>query len=199
LLLRLQAGGADFTESIKGGTIPIMPSNVEIKAILRDRKRAEATAARLSKMEPQLIRQEDYFFPCKEARLKLRILAPDRGELIRYERPDVANTRCSRYLIARTLAPLILLEILTGMLGRAGVVEKERTLYVVDQTRVHFDRVVGLGEFLELEVVLRPGQSEAEGRIIADQLLSAFEIDKAELLGEACVDLLARGLSHPTV
>lgn len=37
-------------------------------------------------------------------------------------------------------------------LGVQGVVKKERRLYMVDQTRVHVDRVEGLGDFMELEV-----------------------------------------------
>jgi len=48
--------------------------------------------------------------------------------------------------------------------------------------------VNGLGEFLELEVVLRPGQSEADGRKIASALLA-----------EAYVDLLARKANHSEV
>jgi predicted adenylyl cyclase CyaB len=169
-----------------------MPSNIEIKAILRNRVRAEATAAQLSDTGPEVIHQEDIFFHCNGARLKLRILGPDRGELIRYERPDVADTRCSRYVIARTPDPHVLLEILTKTLGRTGVVKKTRTLYLVGQTRVHLDQVQDLGDFLELEVVLRPEQSEREGKNIADALLSTFGIDQRQLIGEAYLDLLAR-------
>jgi predicted adenylyl cyclase CyaB len=169
-----------------------MPSNIEIKAILRDRASVEETAARLSDSGPELIHQEDYFFRCDGARLKLRILGPDRGELIRYERADLAETRRSRYLIARTPDPKILLEILDKTLGRAGEVRKERTLYMIGQTRVHLDRVEGLGDFLELEVVLRPQQSEAEGKTIADRLLSTFHIDETDFMAEAYIDRLTR-------
>jgi predicted adenylyl cyclase CyaB len=168
-----------------------MPTNIEIKAILRDRANVEAIAARLSDGGPELIHQEDHFFPCPDARLKLRIFEPDRGELIRYERPNLAGARCSRYLISRTPDPLILLEILTKALGAAGVVKKVRTLYLIDQTRIHLDQVSGLGDFLELEVVLRPGQSEAEGEAIARGLLSTFRIEKNDLIAEAYIDLLA--------
>lgn len=169
-----------------------MPSNIEIKAILRNREHVEAIAASLSDAGPELISQEDHFFYCAGARLKLRILATDRGELIRYERDNVAESRCSRYLIARTSDPTVLLEILTNTLGRTVIVRKVRTLYQIGQTRVHLDRVLDLGDFLELEVVLRPGQSETEGKAIADSLLSKFQIDKDELVGEAYADLLAR-------
>jgi predicted adenylyl cyclase CyaB len=168
-----------------------MPSNIEIKAILKNRAAAEAIAARLSDAGPETIHQQDYFFGSGGARLKLRILAPDRGELIRYERADVAELRCSRYLIARTLDPQILLDILTATLGRTGVVKKVRTLYLVGQTRIHLDQVEGLGDFLELEVVLEPGQIEAEGKSIAAALLADFGIDKRQLIAEAYVDLVA--------
>jgi predicted adenylyl cyclase CyaB len=167
-----------------------MPSNIEIKTILRDRQRVEAIAAGLSDIGPELIHQEDYFFRCDEARLKLRVLGADRGELIRYERTNVAETRCSRYLIARTPDPMTLLEILGKTLGKIGEVRKDRTLYMIGQTRVHLDRVTGLGDFLELEVVLRHGQSEDEGKKITHELLSTFGIDSKDLVAEAYIDLL---------
>ncbi|MGA2005811.1 MAG: class IV adenylate cyclase [Terriglobales bacterium] len=171
-----------------------MPSNIEIKANLKNRASVELIAAQLSDTEPELIQQEDVFFRCDGARLKLRILGRDRGELIRYERADMANARCSRYTIARTSDPQNLLDILTKTLGTTGLVKKMRTLYLIGQTRVHLDQVQNLGDFLELEVVLRPGQDESEGRSIADALLARFGIDKQQLLAEAYVDLLARHL-----
>jgi predicted adenylyl cyclase CyaB len=65
------------------------------------------------------------------------------------------------------------------------VVKKTRTLYVIGQTRVHVDQVEGLGVFLELEVVLREGQTEADGKAIAENLMSEFGIDKRQLIPEA--------------
>jgi predicted adenylyl cyclase CyaB len=168
-----------------------MPSNIEIKAILRDRQRVESIAAQLSDAGPEQIHQEDHFFRRDGARLKLRILSSDRGELIRYERANVAETRRSRYSIARTPDPTTLLEILDKTRGKIGEVRKDRTLYRIGQTRVHLDRVTGLGDFLELEVVLLPEQSEDEGKAIADELLSAFKIDNKDLVAEAYIDLLA--------
>ncbi len=174
-----------------------MPSNIEIKAILKDRSAAEIVAARLSGAAPQTIEQWDIFFgsglDCNGTRLKLRILGPDRGELIRYKRADAAEVRRSDYQIAHTPDPQTLLAILTAALGKTGEVKKTRTLYLAGQTRIHLDRVEGLGDFLELEVVLRPGQSEMEGKSIADALLAEFGIEMQDLIAEAYVDLLARG------
>lgn len=71
------------------------------------------------------------------------------------------------------------------------MVKKTRTLYLIGQTRVHVDEVRGLGEFLEIEVVLQPGQSEVEAKSIATALLSEFGIGQEQLIAEAYVDLLA--------
>jgi len=169
-----------------------MPTNIEIKAVLTNRAATEAAAFRLSDTGPETIHQADFFFHSDQSRLKLRVFASDRGELIRYERTDVPDVRGSHYLIARTSDPQILLEILQAALGSTGVVKKTRTLYLIGQTRVHIDEVNGLGEFLELEVVLREGQSEAEGKKVANALLAEFGIGKEQLLAEAYVDLLAR-------
>jgi predicted adenylyl cyclase CyaB len=169
-----------------------MPSNIEMKAVLKDRIETEAVAARLCTFGPTTFPQEDFFFKCDGARLKLRILAPDRGELIRYERADFADTRRSTYLIARTEDPDVLLDILTATLGRTGVVKKMRTLYLVGQTRVHIDQVEGLGEFLELEVVLHAGQSDVEGKKIAAGLLADFGVEQHQIVAEAYIDLLSR-------
>lgn len=169
-----------------------MPSNVEIKAVLKNRLAVEAAAVRLSDAAPETIRQEDVFFGCERGRLKLRIFAPDRGELILYERAGAADARVSHYLIARTPDPQTLKEILAATLGVIGVVRKTRVLYRIGQTRVHIDDVEALGKFLELEVVLRQGQTELEGKNIAAALLAELGIAKQELLAEAYVDLLGR-------
>ena len=168
-----------------------MPTNVEIKAVLRDRATVIAWAEQRSTVGPETLRQEDVFFPCESARLKMRVLAPKRGELIRYERTDTPEVRCSHYTIARTEDPDTLIEILTKTLGTIGVVRKTRLLYRIGQTRVHIDQVEGLGDFLELEVVMRPGQSEEEGQRIASALLFELGVRKEDLLELAYIDMLA--------
>jgi predicted adenylyl cyclase CyaB len=173
-----------------------MPANIEIKAVLRDRNAAIATASRLATNGPEIIRQQDIFFRCKGARLKLRIFhsargEPMGGELIRYQREDRAGARRSNYSIARTPDPQTLLAILTETLGITGMVKKTRALYLIGQTRVHIDQVEGLGDFLELEVVLREGQSDEEGRQIAEILLGKFAIEPRDLCADAYLDLLA--------
>jgi len=167
-----------------------MPTNIEIKARVRDfallRKNAEA----LSDTPVQVIPQEDTFFNTPRGRLKLRQLGPQQGQLVYYERSDAAGPKRSDYLLAGTADSSALKAALTAALGVRGVVRKTRYLYMVGQTRVHLDEVEGLGQFMELEVVLRPGQSDAEGQDIADDLMKKLGVSESELLEGAYMDLV---------
>jgi adenylate cyclase class IV len=69
-------------------------------------------------------------------------------------------------------------------------VRKRRWLLLVGQTRIHLDRVEGLGDFMELEVVLRDGQSDAEGCEVAEQLMQALGLSNAPRLAGAYLDLI---------
>jgi predicted adenylyl cyclase CyaB len=126
-------------------------------------------------------------------RLKLRILGPAHGELILYERTDVAGPKTSTYHIAPTSEPEVLREILARVLPVRGVVRKRRWLYRVGQTRIHLDQVAELGEFVELEVVLRADQTAEAGAAIARDLMKRLDIAEAQLVEQAYVDLLAPG------
>lgn len=81
------------------------------------------------------------------------------GELIHYERPDTEGPKLSDFVKTSIAKDEIqgLTEVLKKSNGIIGVVEKTRLLYIVDQTRVHVDRVNGLGDFMELEVRLESG------------------------------------------
>ncbi len=76
--------------------------------------------------------------------------------------------------------------------GIRGVVRKTRYLYLVGQTRVHLDDVEGLGRFMELEVVLEEGQSDADGQMVAEELMSALGVERGDLIDGAYMDLLEK-------
>lgn len=105
------------------------------------------------------LRQVDTYFQAASGRLKLREIAATDGdavELIAYARPDQAGARLSDYRRA-PVSPAEaagLREALRAALGELVVVEKRRRVAVVGRTRVHLDRVAGLGAFVELETVL---------------------------------------------
>jgi len=172
-----------------------MPANIEIKARIADLATLASLAAALSDAPPQTIQQRDTFFRCTTGRLKLREFESGAGELIAYVRADVADARQSHYEIAPVADAAALQSLLRQALGQTIVVEKTRLLYLVGQTRVHLDSVQGLGTFLELEVVLRPGQTAAEGQAIAVDLMRRLGVRESDLLATAYADMLADGVT----
>ena len=169
-----------------------MPSNIEIKARVRDFEKLRRRAEQLSDRPAEVIPQEDTFFNTPTGRLKLRVLSPERGELIYYTRPDQEGPKRSDYQISLTSDPENLKHVLERAYGIRGVVRKKRYLYLIGQTRLHLDDVEGLGQFVELEVVLREGQSDAEGQAIAEGLMTALGVERTTLLEGAYIDLLEK-------
>jgi len=167
-----------------------MKRNIEVKARAQDLEALEKRVRQLADSGPAVLRQDDTFLASPAGRLKLRKLSDTEGELIYYERPDTSMPTESRYAIARTPAPGDLLDVLSRSVGVVGVVRKERSLYLIGQTRVHLDRVEGLGDFVELEVVLLPGQDAEDGVRIARELMTKLAIPENALVEKAYVDLL---------
>jgi len=168
-----------------------MNRNVEIKAKVADPQRLAQLVRAIADEGPFEFRQTDIFFACENGRLKLREFSAERCELIFYRRANVGGPKESQYVLARGNEPATLLEALTLAYGQTGRVIKNRTLFLVGQTRIHLDSVEGLGDFMELEVVLRDDQSIVEGESIASAIMQQLEIPDVALIEGAYVDLLA--------
>jgi predicted adenylyl cyclase CyaB len=170
-----------------------MPVNVEVKAQVEDWDALKARVEAIHEGPGQIITQEDMFFNVPQGRLKLRTLAPNpgqqRAQVIYYEREDTPDPKTSTYCIAPTDDPAALRDVLTSALGVRGIVKKQRYLYQVGQTRVHLDRVEGLGTFMELEVVLQPEQTVEQGQRIARALMTKLGVADAALIQCAYIDL----------
>jgi len=169
-----------------------IPANIEVKARVRDFESLQRAATRLSDTPCQTIPQQDTFFNCPHGRLKIRELSPQHGQLVYYQRQDILGPKHSEYRIFETEDPAGLKSILAEAYGVRGVVTKTRYLYKTEQTRIHLDEVEGLGTFIELEVVLQPGQTDAEGQAIAQGLMHELGIEAADLIDSAYMDLVER-------
>ena len=167
-----------------------MAANIEIKARVDDFEALKSRAESISDQPLEIIPQEDIFFNTEKGRLKLRVLAPDLGYLIYYERPDQDGPKRSDYHLAKTNDPENLKTALSLALGIRGEVKKTRYLYMVGQTRIHLDEVKDLGHFMELEVVMREDQNDAEGQAIAEDLMRRLGVREDALLEGAYMDLL---------
>jgi hypothetical protein len=105
--------------------------------------------------------------------------------------------RASAYEVVPLADPDALEAVLASALGIRVVVRKRRELWLIGRTRVHLDRVDGLGTFLELEVVLPAGGSgqavDAEG---ASERAGAVEAEGAqEAAGAAEAERLRNALA----
>ena len=168
-----------------------MARNVEIKARITSIEVLMPRARALAQHDAELIAQDDTFFQVPHGRLKLREFADGSAELIHYHRADTLDAKLSDY--RRVAAPDAgaLREALGRALGTIGRVRKQRWLLLAGQTRIHLDRVEGLGDFIELEVVLRDDQGVADGVRIADQLMHELGLAQAERIAGAYLDLSA--------
>jgi predicted adenylyl cyclase CyaB len=165
--------------------------NIELKARIPSVEALLPRARALADGEPELIVQDDRFYACAHGRLKLRCFEDGSGELIAYRRPDSAGPKLSDYLRVPTADTQALHEALARSLGEVARLRKRRWLLRVGATRIHLDRVEGLGDFLELEVVLRDHESVDAGSATAQALRSALGVPAEACIAGAYADLLA--------
>ena len=166
-----------------------MARNIEIKAHIESIASLLPKAAAIASEGPIEIVQDDTFFRCDNGRLKLRALASDSGELIFYRRANLPGPKESFYVRSPTSAPDALRDALSMAYGEIGRVRKHRTLFLVGRTRIHLDRVDGLGDFLELEVVLADDEPFETGVRETHSLMEKLGIQPSQLIEGAYVDL----------
>jgi predicted adenylyl cyclase CyaB len=165
--------------------------NFEIKCRLRDRSAVEKRLRALRAKRQWSHKQRDTFFAVPSGWLKLREETGKSPEMIAYQRPvQVGGPRLSDYDVIKIKDPLRWKSLLLRVLPGAGTVRKTRTLWRYKHTRIHLDRVVGLGDFLELETVITK-QSAAAAEAEAEALIHELRLDRADFIGVPYRDLLA--------
>jgi len=170
-----------------------MSANIEIKAIYQNLERAHTIAISLG-AEPGISQyQHDTYFRVESGRLKLREIA-DAAWLIPYIRPNELTAKRSDYEVMDVRNPERTRNLLAQILGVSVVVEKHREIYLLGNIRIHLDKVIDLGHFIEFEAVFDPSDPAAEesNRAKIERLMIDFEIDEASLMSESYHDLLVR-------
>lgn len=166
-----------------------MAVNVEIKARARDWAAQRKAALALAGSSERLV-QADTFFGISNGRLKLREQRGGEDYLVFYRREGKKGPKSSVYTLLPVRSAAKTKSSLARLLGVTKQVFKKRLVCHAGRTRIHFDEVRGLGRFIELEVVLKPGEPAAAGRREAAALMKALSIRKADLLACAYADLL---------
>lgn len=190
-------GRASGTQHTAYGTrkefspMPPAHSNIEWKASLRSYEDARAIAEQLAtdRLAPE--HQIDTYFRSLEGRLKLRELEGGPAQLIWYDRPDKADAVSSRFVLIPIDDPAAVKVALTEAVGVVGIVDKQREIYLAENVRIHLDRVVGLGEFLEFEAVLDDSIDEKKGHEQVKRLQLAFQSVVNDGLSASYGDMIA--------
>ena len=172
---------------------------VEIKARCSDHEHIRALLLSRGADFRGTDHQIDTYFEVSHGRLKLREGTIENA-LIHYERADQAGPKQSNVTLFPVQPGSSLKQILTQSLGVEVVIEKHREIYFIGNVKFHLDRVTGLGEFVEIEVI---DADEAQDiGTLHEQCVSFMKflgIAEDDLLVSSYSDMLrcVQELSHP--
>lgn len=167
--------------------------NVEIKARFRRSRKTDSILRQFRARRTLAEDQVDTYYDVSRGRMKVREHADGSAELIHYLREETEGPRISHHEIVPLKKTDPVKRILEREHGIRAVVRKHREVWMWRNVRIHFDRVEGLGRFIEFEVVLREGDTEKEGREKAELLMSAFGITDRDLIYQSYEDFLMHG------
>jgi len=164
--------------------------HIEIKTPLADRAFVEETLRNLGASRQWNLRQRDTFFEVPRGWLKIREQEGRDPEMISYRRStDDSGPRASDYDVEPLRDAGTWKRLLERVLQCRGVVEKQRTLWLLRHTRIHLDRVEGLGDFLELETLVHtitPSEAAAE----TDEIIDSLNLDRSGFLSVPYLELI---------
>jgi adenylate cyclase class 2 len=157
----------------------------------------DALEKKLLSLHPAYIgedRQVDTYFNVIRGRLKLRE-GNIENALIYYERTNTAGAKQSDILLYQHQPDKALKDILIRLHGVKVIVDKKRKIYFIDNVKFHFDRVEGLGTFIEVEAIDKNGDIGVDK--IKEQCnfyAAFFDIKAADYIAFSYSDLLLQKL-----
>jgi len=165
-------------------------TNFEFKAKCADIAAAEKKLFALNPEFRGEDNQTDTYFNVPSGRLKLRE-GNIENALIFYNRENIAGAKLSDVLLYPHSPDKTLKDILTKVHGVKVVVEKRRRIYFINNVKFHFDRVEGLGEFIEVEAIDNTGNNSTEKlKEQCDQYVAFFGIAPGDFIKESYSDML---------
>lgn len=134
--------------------------------------------------------QVDTYFKVEKGRLKLRE-GNIENALIHYDRQNIAGSKSSHILLYKHKANSSLKKILTRAIGIKAIVDKKRKIYFIDNVKFHFDTVVGLGTFVEVEAIDEKGKIGVEKLTHQCNKYSAlFNLEEQDFIGVSYSDMI---------
>ncbi|MBL1218534.1 MAG: CYTH domain-containing protein [Planctomycetes bacterium] len=164
--------------------------NIEVKCELLDIQAAAVQCEALGAVLRGHLEQVDTYYRLPDGRLKKRETKGRPPEWIFYHRPDRVTPRMSHFIIYSDDQAVTRWGSMS--LREWLVVKKKRTLYQLDNVRIHLDQVDQLGHFIEFEALV---STEYPIRL-CHQRIAELRTEFQPILGEAVAgsysDLLDR-------
>ena len=164
--------------------------NFEFKAAAANIDELEEKLKTLEPIFKGVDHQIDTYFNVEKGRLKLREGTIENA-LIYYERENIGGAKQSDILLYQHVPNASLKQLLTKVHGIKAVVDKSRKIYFIDNVKFHFDKVVGLGTFLEVEAIDSNESFTIEQlKEQCDKYFNYFALDKSQLVDKSYSDLV---------
>lgn len=163
-----------------------MAKNLEIKVKVDSLKRIKSLIKQNKIELVEILKQKDIYYKIDAGLLKLRI-ENGKQTLIFYKRNEKSPKRWSDYYLLEISADQAA-KFLGKFLYKLIEVEKTRELYLYKNTRIHLDKVKGLGSYLELETRVVNGLKDAEKRF--NYLFDLLELKKYKEIRNSYKNLL---------
>jgi len=164
--------------------------NLEIKVKLNNLSKTRDLLRLLCKGRKtikQKVFQEDIYYKVNKGRLKLRVISERAGNLIHYFRDNESSKRVSNYTISETSTPKELNTTLISLYGVLINVKKLREITILDNVRIHIDKVMGLGNYLEIEIIV---SSIKTANKTMKGLIKSLELEEKNFIKVSYSDLL---------
>ena len=132
------------------------------------------------------LNQKDIYYKFPKGLLKLREQNGE-SELVKYNRNEKEGERWSDYSLLFLKGENVE-EYLNDLFTIETIVEKERKLYIYENTRIHLDTVKDLGHFLELETVVKKISKEDAVEEF-EKVVEYLELDTSNQIRKSYRDL----------
>jgi predicted adenylyl cyclase CyaB len=167
-----------------------MSLNIEIKARCEHPEAVSESLRELAARYEGEDEQTDIFYKTPAGRLKLRRSKLYGCLLIPYLRADQAQAKSSQYALLKVDDPEQLDRLMTRIFGVEKIVHKFRRIFHYENVRVHLDEVEQLGNFIELEAVVRDESEIPLSHQRIDFLMQRLQILPQDLIAVAYADML---------
>lgn len=165
--------------------------NLEIKVATPNIEEIKNKAIEINALNKGILIQIDTYFLVGKKRLKLRE-QKDRSYFVYYLRDNKEGSKKSKYYILNIPKYLVTFfkKFLTIILGVKVIINKKRELFIYKNTRIHFDTVKNLGNYIELETVFTKTQKEEDLKKEHEFVTQSLGLNILEKISDSYSDLI---------